>query len=355
MDEIDFHVDLKHIWEPLHPAFSDNDYIEFEKTWPADRLPPVTMGPWVPVEYRTDELLVLRRNPYYWKVDETGQQLPYLDEVVFEKGSTGVGRTLNTMAGTGDHSNLENPSTFIETLKREQEPDAHFYVNWGPETLGFSMHMNQSASLGVENDRDAALRELFRQVEFRRAVSHAIDRDGVGQAVVRGPFLRAWPGGLYPGAAEFDRSSVVYYPYSPDAARTLLADLGFEDTDGNGILNWTSGPLEGDDLVIASTAGESGAHEPPEIATVRSPSTPLPTATPSEAPADLAPAAALADNDDADRAAEALDEAISDEAGALPDDEVIAADGPSSVGFWPGYRLSVRCSRRCSLLWSLLV
>ncbi|NIN50780.1 MAG: hypothetical protein GTN62_11805, partial [Gemmatimonadales bacterium] len=72
----------------------DNDYEQFEKAWPMDRLPPVTMGPWVATEYRTDELLVLRRNPYYWKVDEAGKQLPYLDEVSFEKGPSGVGRTL---------------------------------------------------------------------------------------------------------------------------------------------------------------------------------------------------------------------------------------------------------------------
>jgi peptide/nickel transport system substrate-binding protein len=256
MDDVNFHVDPKHIWEPLHPAFSDNDYVAFEKAWPADKLPAVSMGPWIPVEYKTDELLVFRRNPYYWKVDESGQQLPYLDEVVFEKGSTGVGRTLSTLAGSGDHSNLENPGAFIETLKRSVEPDAHFYVEWGPETLAFSLHINQSASLGVENERDTALRELFRNVDFRRAVSMAIDRDGVAQAVVRGPFLRAWPGGLYPGASEFSRESVVYYPYAPEGSKTLLADLGLEDTDGNGILNWTSGPLEGDDLVIALTANE---------------------------------------------------------------------------------------------------
>ena len=256
MDEYDFSVWPEHIWKPLHPEFSDNDYEAFEKAWPADKLPPVTMGPWVAVEYKTDELMVLSRNPYYWKVDEEGNQLPYLDEVRFEKGSTGVGRTLNTLAGSGDHSNLENPSTFIETLKRAADADAHFSVGWGPEMLAYSLHMNQSANLGVESERDTALRELFRTFEFRRAVSQAIDRGGIAQAIVRGPFLRAWPGGLYPGATEFDRSSVVYYPYSPDASRTLLADLGFEDTDGNGILNWTDGPLEGEDLVIALMANE---------------------------------------------------------------------------------------------------
>jgi peptide/nickel transport system substrate-binding protein len=116
--------------------------------------------------------------------------------------------------------------------------------------------MNQSASLGVQDERDVELRKLFRNVNFRRAVSQAIDRDGVSQAIVRGPFLRAWPGGLYPGATEFDRGSVVYYPYSPDTSRKLLAELGFEDTDGNGVLNWTEGPLAGEDLVIALTANE---------------------------------------------------------------------------------------------------
>jgi len=256
MDEYDFAIWPKHIWEPLHPEFSDNDYLTFEKAWPPDRLPPVTMGPWVAVEYKTDELMVLRRNPYYWKVDEAGNQLPYLDEVLFEKGSQGIGRTLSTMAGTGDHSNLENPDVFIETLKRAQESDAHFYVEWGPELLAFSLHMNQSTTLGVQDERDAELRKLFRSVTFRRAVSQAIDRDGVAQAIVRGPFLRGWPGGLYPGAAEYDRASVVYYPYSPDTSRKLLAELGFEDTDGNGVLNWTEGPLAGQDLVIALTANE---------------------------------------------------------------------------------------------------
>ncbi len=37
---------------------------------------------------------------------------------------------------------------------------------------------------------------------------------------------------------------MVYYAYDLPSAQALLAELGFEDTDGNGIVNWTSGPLE---------------------------------------------------------------------------------------------------------------
>jgi len=68
-----------------------------------------------------------------------------------------------------------------------------------------------------------------------------------------------------PGAPEFERESVVYYAYAPEAAKALLADLGFEDTDGNGLLNWTSGPLEGQDLAVAMTASED-AQESVNIA-----------------------------------------------------------------------------------------
>ncbi len=256
MDEDDFNPVPAHILKPLHPKYNDDtDYVEFEAAMPPDKTP-VVLGEFVPVEYITDELMILRRNPYYWGVDETGKQLPYMDEVVFQKGPSGVGRTLSTLAGSGDHSNLENPSTFIETLKRAEEDDAHFYVEWGPETLGFGLAFNLSNNFGINDDRDAAVRELMRDVRFRKAVSYALDREGIAQSILRGPFLRGWAGGLYPGSSYFDRETVTYYNNNPDAARALLAEIGLEDTDGDGILNWTSGPMEGENVVLALNTSE---------------------------------------------------------------------------------------------------
>ncbi len=252
MDFLDFTVCAAHVLKPFHPRYNaDSDYQAYENALPPTELPVPTMGPWVPVEYKTDEFMVLRRNPYYWKVDEEGKQLPYLNEVTFQKGESGIGRTLGTLAGSLDHTNLENPSTFLEAVRRAQDPDATFRINWGPEMLSFPVIFNLSANLGVESERDQALRELFRDRRFRLAVSYALDREGIAQAVIRGPFLRPFPGGIYPGAAEFDPESVVFYPYSPESAQALLAELGFEDTDGDGILNWTQGPLAGENLIIA--------------------------------------------------------------------------------------------------------
>jgi peptide/nickel transport system substrate-binding protein len=257
MDET-FVVMPAHQLKSQHPLWSETetDYKSFENANPPDDLPMVTMGPWVITEYITDELMIMRRNPYYWKVDEAGNQLPYLDEIQYVKGPSGAGRDLCTMSGLCDHMNLENPSTFVEVITRSQEADATYSINWGPETLGYAVVINQSADYGVQDDRDTAMRELFRDIRFRRALSHATDRDGIAQAIMRGPFLRAWAGGLYPGAPEFDKDSVVYYDFDLDSAKALLADIGLEDTDNNGILNFTSGPQAGKDVVIALTAVE---------------------------------------------------------------------------------------------------
>lgn len=262
MDEGDFNVSPAHIIKPLHPKYDTSmDYQSFQNALPPDALPAVTLGPWVPVEYKTDELLIMRRNPYFWTVDEDGNQLPYMDEAVYQKGPTGVGRTLCTLAGGCDHTNLENPSSeYVEALKRAQEPDAQFKMNWGPEDLGFNLELNQSLTLGITDDRDQAVRDLFREDKFRQALSHSLDRDGIAASIMRGPFIRAFSGGLYPGSPEYDIQAVIYYPYNVDRAKELLAELGLEDTDGNGILNFTEGPIAGEDVVVALNTNQDQAE-----------------------------------------------------------------------------------------------
>lgn len=258
-----------HILKPLHPKYGGQDYQSYRDALPPNALPVVTMGPWVPVEYATDEFMVMRRNPYYWKVDENGCQLPYLDEVQFTYSTTGVTRTMNTISGTADHANVENPETFDETVRQAADPNAPFRVEWGPETLGFWLELNQSKYLGVSNDRDAAVRELLRDIRFRRALTHAVDREGIARSMTNGPHFRPWPGGLFPGSQYFDRTSAAYFPYAPDTSRALLAEIGLQDTDGDGILNWTEGPMSGENVELAMTTWDdisAGAIMGPALA-----------------------------------------------------------------------------------------
>ena len=260
MNDENFHVMPAHQLKELHPKWSTADpkpdYKSFADALPPDNLPLVTMGPWVITEYKTDELMIMRRNPYYWKVDEAGNQLPYFDEIQYRKGPSGIGRDLCTIAGDCDHMNLENPSTFVQAMTTAQEPDAKYNVSWGPETLGYYIQFNLSADVGVKTDSDKALRELFRDLRFRKALSYATDRDGIAQSIMKGPFLRGWAGGLYPGAPEFDKESVVYYPYDVESAKALLADIGLKDNDGDGVLEWTTGPMAGEPVVIQLLASQ---------------------------------------------------------------------------------------------------
>ena len=260
MNEDNFHAMPAHQLKPLHPKWSTADpkptYKDFADALPPDKLPLITLGPWVITEYKTDELMIMRRNPYYWKVDEEGNQLPYMDEIQYRKGPSGIGRDLCTIAGDCDHMNLENPSTFVEAMTRAQEGDAKFTVSWGPETLGYGIEFNYSIDFGVKDDRDTAVRELFRDLRFRKALSYAADREGIAQSIMKGPFLRAWAGGLYPGAPDFDQDAVVFYPFDVELAKVLLAEIGLEDTNNDGVLEWTSGPMAGESVVLQLLASQ---------------------------------------------------------------------------------------------------
>jgi len=259
MNESNFDVEPAHQLKPLHPKWSEANpkptYKDFANALSPDKLPLVTMGPWAITEYKTDELMIMRRNPYYWKVDENGNQLPYMDEIQYRKGPSGIGRDLCTIAGDCDHMNLENPSTFVEAMTKAQDPSAKFNISWGPELLGYDVMFNYSLTTGVSGARDTAVRTLFRDLRFRQALSYATDRDGIAQSIMKGPFLRGWAGGLYPGAPDFDKSSVTYYPYDPPSAKALLAEIGLKPG-ADGVLTFASGPQAGQPIVIQMLASQ---------------------------------------------------------------------------------------------------
>ena len=134
-----------HVMKPLHPKYSDNTYEQYTNAFPPTYMNFPVMGAWVPVEYRPDDIVVMRRNPYYWKVDETGHQLPYLDELSYRL-STWADRDVQAVAGTGDFSNLEQPENFVESLQRGAEDSAPARLEFGPRIIGYSMFPNFSAN-----------------------------------------------------------------------------------------------------------------------------------------------------------------------------------------------------------------
>ncbi|WDR04180.1 ABC transporter substrate-binding protein [Devosia algicola] len=250
-----------HLLKPQHPKYSDNTYEQFKNAFPPEYMSMPTMGAWAPVTYRPDDIIVLRRNPYYWKVDDQGNQLPYLDELEYRL-STWADRDVQAVAGTGDFSNLEQAESYVEALKRSADPSAPARLAFGARTIGYTLYPNLSANgWGEPDERGQAVRELNRNLDFRQAVTSAIDRQSLGEALVKGPFTAIYPGGLYAGTTYYDKDSTVYYPFSLETAKEHLKAAGLEDTDGNGLVNFPAGTAGGGDVEITLLANSDYATD----------------------------------------------------------------------------------------------
>lgn len=230
-----------HVLKPKHPKHGGESYEAFLNAFPSDYMNFPTMGAWVVVEHRPDDIVVKRRNPYYWKVDETGQQLPYLDEMHFRLSTWGD-RDVQAVAGTGDFSNLEQPENYVESLKKAADPASPARLAFGPRSIGYQLFFNQSANGWGEPDaRAQAVRELNRSLDFRKAVTYALDRQRLGDSLVKGPFTAPYAGGLLTSTSFYDPASTVFYPFDVASAKEALAAAGLTDTDGNGVVNLASG------------------------------------------------------------------------------------------------------------------
>ncbi|MBD9651616.1 ABC transporter substrate-binding protein (plasmid) [Ensifer sp. PDNC004] len=250
-----------HILKAKHPKYAGTTYDQYKNAFPPEYMNIPVMGAWVPVAYRPDDIIVLRRNPYYWKVDEAGNQLPYINELHY-KLSTWADRDVQAIAGSADLSNLEQPENFVESLKRAAQDTAPARLAFGPRLIGYNLHMNFSANgWGEPDERAQAVRELNRNEDFRKAVTMAVDRKKLGEALVKGPFTAIYPGGLSSGTSFYDRESTVYYPFDLDGAKALLEKAGLKDTDGNGFVNFPADKAGGKDVEIVLLIDNSYATD----------------------------------------------------------------------------------------------
>jgi len=251
-----------HVFKPYHPAFNQEmTYDDYSRAAPPGALPQVVLGPFVPAIFRPGELILYVRNPFFWKVDEAGNQLPYFDVVIWEIGESWDARLYGLIDGTIDDAPVNVPAVLPLVMEAATEAESHLSVQLGDFTIPNNLLLNFSKHIGVTGERDLAVRELFRDLGFRKAVSFAIDREGLTRGVYGVPTVKPLYG-PYPDACSYYREEeVVAYPYDLKEARGLLAELGFSDTDGDGILNWPDGsPIAGEPLLLELLSGGHTEH-----------------------------------------------------------------------------------------------
>jgi peptide/nickel transport system substrate-binding protein len=174
------------------------------------------LRPWVVTNDPDSDLMVMERNPYYWKTDAEGRQLPYIDQLHFVRITDVNQKVMKTLAGDVDIA-TGLPYTSIAALKQGENQGGYRLLTWeatewsGPGNLQFNM-----------SAEDPKLRALFQNKEFRHAISISADRKEMATLVTDG-----WssPAQTAPGPSAMGYSKAwtdKWTEYNPTEAKRLL-------------------------------------------------------------------------------------------------------------------------------------
>jgi peptide/nickel transport system substrate-binding protein len=173
--------------------------------------------------------LVAERNPYYYKVDTAGNQLPYIDRVVYSVGADAQALLLNALNGEIDlmsrHFNtIDNKAVLFDN----QEQGAYRFYNLT------SVNANTAAIMLNLANADPAHRELYNNKDFRIGLSHAINRQEIIDTVFVGqgvPYQVA----PHPASEYYNEQAATQYTeYDVTLAGEYLDKAGLTAKDGEG-------------------------------------------------------------------------------------------------------------------------
>ncbi|HYK90313.1 MAG TPA: ABC transporter substrate-binding protein [Acidobacteriota bacterium] len=208
---------------------------KFEAAWGPSAPPQeiVGLGAFRLKEFKRGERVVLERNPFYWKKDKAGQILPYLDNITFLIIPDRNAEALRFKAGDIDVIDRLNAESYADLRRSEGR---YRLQDLGPglliEFLWFNL--NRGANAAGKPFVDPEKRALFEKTEFRRAVSHAIDRDGMARSLFLGLGTSQY-GPISSGNKAWYHAGIPRTEFDPSRADSLLNQLDLKDTDGDGV------------------------------------------------------------------------------------------------------------------------
>lgn len=198
---------------------------------------PVGTGPFMLEKMDTDGI-VLKRNPNYWKKDEFGNQLPFLDKVemtyVKDKRSE-----LMAFRKKQIDIVLEIPVDEIENILGSlKEAQAGMNVKHRVESKP-SMSMNYIAF--------ACESAEFKDVNVRKAFNLAVDRKSIVNQLLMG---EGWAAehGFVPSIENYHNENVVGHKFDVTKAKELLAQAGYPDGKGFPTIDFYVNSIEGSSI-----------------------------------------------------------------------------------------------------------
>jgi peptide/nickel transport system substrate-binding protein len=192
------------------------------------------LGPFMVADYKPGSTLLLKRNPNYWKTDEQGRRLPYLDSIQLDIQPNRDVELLRFKRGELDLINSLDSEYFDKLASTSPQLVHDAGASLDSEQLWF----NEVTKSPIP----AYKKNWFRSASFRRAISEAINRDDLSRVVFHGHAQPA-VGPFSPANKFWFNSKLKPQVYSPDAALKTLQDEGFrmengalKDKDGNEVV-----------------------------------------------------------------------------------------------------------------------
>jgi len=217
-----------------------------------------TLSPWIINERPPQPVQTYRCNPYYFKVDTEGNQLPYICQIRTIRLADAEAILLKMLAGELDIGRLGLMGGMANLPLVEENKDKvgyrFTYGRWMPNSLSNIMFNF--------NSPDPVKKELYNDVRFRQALSVAIDREEIVKLI--------WKGGVFPsqvapayGPPYHGESDLfkVWTQHDPDLANQLLDELGLTQRDSEG---YRLGP-NGEELLLVISATTAWPVETPEV------------------------------------------------------------------------------------------
>jgi peptide/nickel transport system substrate-binding protein len=233
----------------------------FNEAWTLDT--PLTdlvgNGPYIITDYQPNVSVTMSRNPYYYGYDPAGTQLPYYDTMISAIVSNQDVMMLKFRNGETDVFGLR-PEDIAILLPESASKGFQVLITDQPGYGTTWFLINQD--IGLAEGTDAEKREIYRNVKFREAMAHTIDKETMIQNVLNGLGGAQWspvsvPSPFYAGrdfyGGPITENNAVIFEYDPAKAAALLDEIGVVDADGDGFRDLPSG----DPLTIEINANDN--------------------------------------------------------------------------------------------------
>jgi len=198
----------------------------FADTWGIDTAPEelIGTGPYIMTKYVPAQYVKYRRNPHYWRKDEEGKQLPYLEEQTLLIVQDQNALYLKFTAGETD-THSPRPEE-VETLKGESHKLDITIKQLGLNTGSPFVTFNRNPRYLIREGKKDPKLDWFTDKYFLRAISHAVDKETIIANTMHG-LGKAAVATISEEVKTFHNAELRGYDYDLERAETLLKEGGY--------------------------------------------------------------------------------------------------------------------------------